>query len=117
MGVIREGRLKDGHGGVHLYCGEDGNGGGGIAGPSVVELLEAAMVFRCAGPWPGGSRALVAICCGKHVGVCDRQSGVGINGDAVENLEECLLVGDERFDLGHGNLQLLDELFPLLRDE
>ncbi len=35
----------------------------------------------------------------------------------MENLEKCLLVCDQRFDLGHGNLQLLDELFPLLRDE
>ncbi len=31
MGVIREGRLKDGHGGLHLYCDEDGKGAGGIS--------------------------------------------------------------------------------------
>jgi hypothetical protein len=45
MGVIREGRLKDGHGELHLYCGEDGKGAGdsGNVGPSVVEILEAAM--------------------------------------------------------------------------
>ncbi len=55
--------------------------------------------------------SVTPICCGKHVGVCDWQSSVGVDGDAVENLEECLLVGDQRFDLGHGNLQLLDELF------
>ncbi len=65
----------------------------------------------------GGGCVGHAICCGKHVGVCDWQSGVGVDGDAVENLEECLQVGDQRFDLGHGNLQLLDELFPLLRDK
>ncbi len=47
----------------------------------------------------------------------DWQSGVGVNGDAVENLEEFMLVCDLRFDLVHGNLQLFDELFPLLRDE
>ena len=30
MGVIREGRLKDGHGEWHLYCGEDEKRAGGI---------------------------------------------------------------------------------------
>ncbi len=55
--------------------------------------------------------------CGKRLGTRDWQSGVGVNGDVVKDFEECLLVGDQSFDLSHGNLQLLDELFPLLRDE
>ncbi len=35
-----------------------------------------------------------ALCCGEHVGVGDGQSGVGVDGNAVENLEKCLLVCD-----------------------
>ena len=155
MGVIREGRLKDGHGELHLYCGEDGKGAGdsGNVGPSVVEILEAAMfvvwetvylfasvcprledacgvasangVKLKSGRWCGTVAGWLTDgwCvgdtkgCGKHFGTRDWQSGVGVNGDVVKDLEECLLVGDQSFDLSHGNLQLLDELLPLLRDE
>jgi hypothetical protein len=89
----------------------------GVASANGVKLKSGGLCETVAGWVTGGGLVGHAICCGKHDGVCDWQSSVGVDGDAVENLEECLLVGDQRFDLGHGNLQLLDELFPLLRDE
>jgi hypothetical protein len=45
------------------------------------------------------------------------QFGVWVDGDVVEDLEERLLVHDEGLDVGHEDVQLLDEVFPLLRDE
>jgi hypothetical protein len=56
-------------------------------------------------------------CCGEHACVVAWQSGVWVDGDVAEDPEERLLVYDQGLDVGHENLQLLNEVFPLLRDE
>jgi hypothetical protein len=45
------------------------------------------------------------------------QSGVWVDGNIVEGCEERLLMQDQVIDVGSKDLQLLDEVFPLLRDE
>ncbi len=53
----------------------------------------------------------------NHVGVDNGQPGVWVDRVAMDYGEECLLVPDERFDLGQRDLKLVDKLRTLLRDE
>ncbi len=47
----------------------------------------------------------------EHVGVGNWQPGVWVDRESMIYVEERLLVSVKRFDLGHGDLLLLDELF------
>ncbi len=58
-----------------------------------------------------------AKCGDGHAGVVAGQSGVWVDGNVVEDFEERLLVHDQIIDVGSKDLQLLNEVFPLLRDE
>ena len=58
-----------------------------------------------------------AKCGDGHAGVMAGQSGVWVDGNIVEGCEERLLMQDQVIDVGSKDLQLLDEVFPLLRDE
>ena len=58
-----------------------------------------------------------AKCDDGHACVVTGQSGVGVDRDIVEDFKERLLVRDQVFDVGSKDLQLLNEVFPLLRDE
>jgi hypothetical protein len=58
-----------------------------------------------------------AKCGDGHAGVMAGQSGVWVNGNIVKGGEERLLMQDQVIDVGSKDLQLLDEVFPLLRDE
>jgi hypothetical protein len=54
---------------------------------------------------------------GSHACVVAGQSGVWVDGNVVEESEERLLVQDQVIDVGSKDLQLLNEVFPLLRAE
>ncbi len=63
------------------------------------------------------SRQMDANCDDGHVGVVVGQSGVWVDGNVVGDSEERLLVQDQVIDVGSKDLQLLNEVFPLLRPE
>ncbi len=113
-------------------------------GPSVVEVVESAMFvvgetvdlfvsccprlkYACgvasahgveckSGGLYGGLLGYTN-CDDGHAGVVVGQSGVGDDGNVVEDSEERLLVQDQIIDVGSKDLQLLNEVFPLLRAE
>jgi hypothetical protein len=55
--------------------------------------------------------------CGYHGGIKDRQPGVHVEGASVENGGKCFLVLDERFEVAHRYLKMVQELRALLEDE
>lgn len=97
-------------------------------GVSATNGVEGILAGVSCGGWCGGNRLdrVVgyggqswrlrghAMCCGKLVGVDNRHSCGELAGGSGDNVDESLLMFDERFEVSYGDLNVIEEMDALL---